>query len=371
MWSLLFYFTFSSLSPVIAATDHTDKLTQVQTAIDSLAQEVEGNREHYQTLQQGLQTTESSIADLAQSLQTLSQLLPQKQQALKKLRTEWQAQQVQVQQEQDYLSKQVRAAYIMGRQDYLKILLNQEDPTMIGRVLTYYDYFNRARALQIERYQQHLQQLDQLKTNVTAETREVSRLLKQKQAQKQQLQDSYAMRQRVLLALSETIENQDVTLYNLQTDKAELQQLLGQLPDTPIKSRPRQRFSELKHRLPSPVLGQIRHHFGEARGIGKLKWQGLLFSAKEGDHVRSVADGEVVFADWFRNLGYLVIIKHDNQYMSLYGHNRNVYKKVGDSVLQGDVVAQVGKSGGQQQAGLYFELRKQGKAFNPKYWLRS
>lgn len=370
-YALLLYGLLSSLSVPLSAETPAQKLARVQTAIDTLQQAVASNRERYQKLQDGLEATETNIAELALSLQKLSELLPEKQQALEALRLEWQEKQELVKQEQDRLSKQVRAAYIMGRQDYLKILLNQEDPTMIGRVLTYYDYFNRARVQQIERYQEHLLQLDKLKADVIEETRDVSRLLKDTQAQKQQLQDSYAMRQRVLLALSETIENQDFSLYNLQTDKAELQQLLGQLPSTPIKAPARQAFADLKHRLPPPVDGDIRHYFGEARGVGKLKWQGLLFAANEGETVRSVADGEVVFANWFRNLGYLLIIKHDAQYMSLYGHNRNLYKKVGDSVLQGDEIAQVGSSGGQRESGLYFELRKQGKAFNPKHWLDS
>ena len=372
--SISIYFTlllWGCLGQISAAPNHADKLAKVQAAIESLSEEVEDNRERYQTLQQGLQSTESSIADLAESLQKLNQVLPQKQQDLEKLRQAWQEKQAQVKTEQDYLSKQVRAAYIMGRQDYLKILLNQEDPTMIGRVLTYYDYFNRARAAQIERYQQHLEQLDTLKAEVSAETRKVSQLLQDTQAQKQQLQDSYRMRQQVLMALSETIENQDFNLYNLKTDKAELQQLLGQLPTEVIKVPARVPFAQLKRHLPHPVMGEIRHSFGEKRGIGKLKWQGLFFQTEEGNNVRSVADGEIVFADWFRNFGYLVIIKHDSQYMSLYGHNRNLYKKVGDSVLQGDVIAQVGKSGGQKHAGLYFELRKQGKAFDPKRWLDS
>jgi len=357
-------------APTPVAAEKKPNIEQVDQAISLLQADRQHNQSRYDTLQTELQQNEARIASLSSSLQSLTDILPEKQLILQQLRQRWQVKQRQVKQQQTHLEKQVRAAYIMGRQDYLKILLNQQDPTLVGRVLTYYDYFNRARVQRIERYSQGLQELKQLTTKVENETRGMETLLQQQGAEKQQLQDNYQDRQQVLFALSETIETQDIALHTLQEDKKNLSVLVAKLPQV-VGKQSGVSFPRLKHHLPRPVQGQIIHSYGQARGIGKLKWQGVLFAAKRGDQVHSVADGEVVFADWFRNLGYLLIIQHDKGYMSLYGHNRNLYKQKGEYVQQGEVISRVGDSGGQQKSGLYFELRRKGIPFNPRPWFQS
>jgi len=251
-----------------------------------------------------------------------------------------------------------------------RILLNQEDPAKVGRTLTYYDYFNRARVRRIDNISITLERLEVLDLDIQQETQTISQLQAEQQQQKQRLENSNKERRKILRKLNKTYTNQSQRLQELQADERSLDQWLKQVEalDLPQDSKliP---FVQLKTQLPWPLQGKLLHKFGDARGVGTLQWQGLLIAAKTGAKVRSVATGRVVFADWFRNFGQLLIIEHDNAHMSLYGHNQSLYKKVGDLVKTGDVIASVGSSGGQQKAALYFELRKQGSPLNPLKWL--
>jgi septal ring factor EnvC (AmiA/AmiB activator) len=268
------------------------------------------------------------------------------------------------------LAQQIRSAYVIGRQDYLKLWLNQENPSAVGRVLMYYEYVNKSRIQQIQQINEILHNIESLERDISKENKELNQLVANQTQEKQHLELSRSERQRILDELAKTLENQQKKLLQLQEDKSSLQNLLGNLGEI-SKKMPKQQgkpFTLQRGELIIPVAGNVQHQFGDER-IGHLKWQGILFGAMTGQKIQAVAAGRVAFAQWFRNLGLLVIIDHGEGYMSLYAHTQSIYVKAGDWAEKGAIIASVGNSGGQKEAGLYFEIRYQGAPINPSKWL--
>lgn len=296
-----------------------------------------------------------------------------KQNTLIDLKNQQQVQQQQLERQRKQLAQQIRAAYIVGRQDYLKLWLNQENPFRMGRLLSYYDYINRARTQQIQSLHNTLKNIEDLKNTINQEKTNLDQMATEEKNRVEHLQLTQQQRQLILAQLTSTLEGQEQELARLQEEKQQLATLLETLDNTyqflpnffgkPIL------FDNLKGKLPKPVEGQISHHFGE-RLVGSLKWQGIFIEAPAGQKIQAVAPGRVVFAQWFRNLGLLIILDHGKNYMSLYAHNQSLYKNVGDIVKTQEIIASVGNSGGRKTTGLYFEIRHQGNPINPLEWLK-
>jgi len=303
---------------------------------------------------QGVRARERRLAELERSEKDLAQRLSNQRAAL---------------------SRQLRASYAMGRQEQLKILLNQGDPATVGRALVYYDYLNRARTNRIRTAIEQLEALRQVRLEISAERRELAALRERQLAQKQALEDSRSARERVLAALGAKLRSDDARLRNLRQGERELEQVLRALEqalsDIPMDFRASEPFARLKGDLPWPVAGRIVSRFGSARAGGKLRWRGVVIDAERGSEVRAVSHGRVAFADWLRGYGLLLIVDHGDGFMSLYGHNQSLYKDVGEWVQAGEVVASVGDSGGQADSGLYFEIRRDGTPVNPVAWCRA
>ena len=273
--------------------------------------------------------------------------------------------------QQYHIKKQIRAAYEIGSQEYVKVLLNQEDPNEIAKMLTYYDYFNQARSKQIESYNLTLLGLDR----VTQELAEETVVLKSQRmalgTQQKSLANVQKKKQITLKALINQISTAGSALSKLEQDRGRLEQLLDKLReslenlDAPRNAQP---FAGMQGKLLLPVEGRISHRFGNQRNQGKLQWHGLFIDAAEGESVYAVHYGRVVFSDWLRGFGLLMIISHGEGYMSLYGHNQALFRETGDWISAGEVIAAVGDSGGQNKTGLYFEIRIDGKPNNPQNW---
>ena len=370
----VFFALLAAPSTATAQDNAQKKLEQLRQQVSSLRQKMLDTRSRYGQLQNELQRLEQEIGALAKTLTESEKQLEAKHQTLDALQKRQQVQEQQLNLQRETLAKQIRAAYAIGRQDYLKILLNQEDPAKLGRVLTYYDYFNRARAAQIEQIHLILERIHALQTNIAEEKTALQALISQQTQQKQEVEKHYQERQVVLSDLAAALKTQENELTKLQEDKRHLASLLGLLKETsenlPDLPEDTPGFAKLKGKLSPPVAGEILHHYGSARGVGSLKWQGVVIAAQAGEPVRSVAAGRVVFADWLRNFGQLIILDHDQGYMSLYGYNQSLYKKTGEQVKDGEIIATAGESGGQQIPALYFEIRQQGNPVNPVVWLR-
>jgi len=269
------------------------------------------------------------------------------------------------------LAAQVRAAYMSGNQEKIKLLLNQRDPATLGRVMAYYRYLNDYRADNIKAVMEEIRKLEELRSQIAAEEARLAALSKRRYAELGQLNSSQEARQRLLVNLRKKIANEGQEVESLAAQEQDLTRLIAELTsilsDYPISSE--EPFSKHKGRLTWPVAGTLLHDYGQPRAGGKINWNGVVLAAPRGREVRAVYHGRIAFADWLAGMGLLVIVDHGEGYMSLYGYNETILKNTGDWVAPGDVIATVGDSGGQQQASVYFELRKGTKPVDPRRWV--
>lgn len=270
------------------------------------------------------------------------------------------------------LSAQIMAAYRLGRESRLKLVLNQDSPALLSRTLAYYDYFSRSQAAQINELRQVLQTLDEMQLKIDVELSALDEVQKGKQAVLDEMTEQRNRRQQVIDALSRRIDTDETRLAELQRDRQDLEALLEKLSnalaDIPTNLGQQHDLNGLKGKMPLPVKGRVKHAFGQPR-TGGLHWQGWLIDAKPGSEVRSIAYGRVAYSDWLRGYGLLMIIDHGDGYMSLYANNESLFREVGDWVEPGSEISTVGTSPVSGD-GLYFEIRKDGKAMDPAVWLK-
>jgi len=271
------------------------------------------------------------------------------------------------------LARQIRAAYLLGRQEQVKLLLNQEDPTRLGRTLTYYRYLNHTRLSRIDRVMVARDRVAQLQEQIVVQREALAATRAQQASEMQALADERLAREGLLHKLQAEIRDQGDRLAGLEKDEKRLQQLVQELQRVladveRVATARRQPFAKLKRTLPWPVSGELAAKFNERRDVGSLRWRGAFIAAAANQDVRAVASGRVAFADWLRGFGLLIIIDHGNDYMTLYGHNQSLYREVGDWVEGGDVIAAVGDTGGMARPGVYFELRHKGEPQDPQTW---
>jgi septal ring factor EnvC (AmiA/AmiB activator) len=269
------------------------------------------------------------------------------------------------------LAEQVRAAYMSGSQERIKLLLNQRDPATLGRLMAYYGYLNDYRGANIEAVSSAIRELAALRSEVAAEEARIASLAKTRYAELTRLNTAQEKRQGLLDNLHQKLSNEGQEVDRLAAQEKDLSRLIVELTtilsDYPISSE--DPFSEHKGSLTWPVAGTLLHDFGQPRVSDRLKWNGVVLAASRGREVRSVYHGRVIFADWLAGLGLLVIVDHGESYMTLYGYNETILKNTGDWVAPGDVIATVGDSGGQNQSSLYFELRRGTRPLNPRQWI--
>ena len=362
-------------------------------------------RARIEHMQRDLEDTEESKADAADALKVSEQAISRSNRTLYELERERAATdavlasiteqsvkaQAAIESQQNLLAKLIYQQYLYGGEDYLKLLLNQQDPNQIARHLHYYSYISRARADLIRDLKHNLAQLHTLTRQAQEKNSELDRIKSERISNKRQLEQEKNQRKSLLTQLSKKIHNQRREISNLQRNEKRLTKLVEQLAKILVPKLPRKptrqhepsvntsvpddsqadtAFRRLKGRLNLPVRGELVSHFGGPREDGGALWKGIFIRARSGAEVKAVASGRVVFADWLRGFGNLLILDHGAGYMSLYGNNEALYKQVGESVRAGDTVAAVGNSGGNPDSGLYFELRFQSKPFDPLSWVK-
>jgi septal ring factor EnvC (AmiA/AmiB activator) len=272
--------------------------------------------------------------------------------------------------ESQMLETQVRSAYTSGSQERIKLLLNQHDPATLGRLLVYYRYLSELRGENIEAVTDMINDLTALQRQAALEEDRLAGLARAQAAELAELSVAQESRQSLLVALKSRIREEGSAIERLAAQEQDLSRLIVELTsilsDYPITSE--QPFSDLKGKLTWPVAGRLTHDFGQPRA-GGLKWNGVVLAAPMGKEVRAIYHGRVVFADWLSGLGLLVIVDHGEGFMTLYGYNETTLKMAGDWVAPGDVIATVGDSGGQSEAGLYFEIRRGKRPLNPRGWI--
>lgn len=348
-------------------------------------QELEDVRERISTLKQSMDKSAGSRDRVTGELQTAEVEISEKRIRLKELQRERDysikrkqaldeqiaAREAELDHEAEELAEQVRAAYMSGGQERIKLLLNQRDPATLGRLLSYYQYFNDYRAENIQTVTVHIDELAVLRSQTSAEEARLSGLARERYAELTELNLAQEKRQALLATLQDRMANEGKEIEQLAAQEKDLARLIDELTsilsDYPIRSE--NPFSEHKGKLTWPVAGTLVHDFGQPRINDQLKWNGVVLAAPRGREVRAVYHGRVVFSDWLSGLGLLVIVEHGEGYMTLYGYNETTLKNTGDWVAPGDVIATVGDSGGQSRAALYFELRQGTRPLNPRHWV--
>jgi len=348
------------------------ELVELKKDIESLQKNLKSKRRLQSKAITRLKSAEKQIATAAKILRSTKRQLIKKESELKKLRRQQKNLEQNKVRQKKALAAQLKSVFVSGKQEYLKMLLNQEDPEALGRTMVYYEYMNKARTEKVAKLQETLTQLENIDKAIQDEIRELNILKKSKEKETARLEKLKAKRKKLVDNLSKEIQKKSEQLTELQINAKELQDLIDSVREALNKidfSQPLEGLKPVKGKLRWPTNGKRLRGYGSQLAEG-LRSKGVLIGAPEGNVVNSIHYGRVVYSDWLRGFGLLLIIDHGKGYMSLYGYNQALYKEVGDWVEAGEAIATVGQSGGQQQPGLYFELRHQGKPFNPRRWFR-
>lgn len=404
---------------------YADDRSQTQQQIEATRQDIAELKKVLTQLQQAradvqkdLRGTEVEMGKLQKQVDQLQQQLKDTESELQRLETQKKKLQSSRLEQQKLIGIQARAAYQSGRQEYLKLLLNQQNPEQFTRTLTYYDYLSKARLDQLKAFNETLRQLAEVEKNIQLQQAQLLVQQGNLDEQRAQLDSVRKDRQAALAKLNDDYKARDQKLQQRQQDQADLQKVLATIEETlarqareaeearrkallaqqeeerkqreaaqasntpppPRKAQPQLSvrtgetfggaFAAARGKLPWPVDGRLLARFGETRDDERTRWDGVMIGAAAGSAVHAVHGGRVVFADWLRGAGLLVILDHGNGYLSLYGHNQTLLKSAGDVVKAGEAISTVGTSGGQDTPALYFAIRQQGRATDPAQWCR-
>ena len=368
----------------LAYASQQEELENLRKRIAAVQQDMDKTSESKAEAADALRESEHAISNSNRKLAELATLQHAADQKLSKLQGQQQKLNTNMTGQQALLGKLLYQQYLGGKQEYLKLLLNNQDPNQVARDLRYYQYIARSRATWLARLRENLAALDAVSISTREQQTELASLRTEQAAQKKTLEKEQHARQRILGKISQQLHQQRREITRLQRDESRLSQLVDKLtkmlaqpkskslfrndnlPDNRFDGSP---FDQLKGKLTLPVRGEITNRFGTPRPDSTVRWKGLFLRTSSGQAVKAIAAGQVVFADWLRGFGNLLIIDHGKGYMSLYGNNETLYKQVGDVLRGGDTIATVGNSGGNEDFGLYFELRHESKPLDPMKWL--
>jgi septal ring factor EnvC (AmiA/AmiB activator) len=347
-------------------------LKAVKTEIERITREVSTEQVERDRLTRELRSAELSVGQARGSLADVRRERAEAAQRRSALAAEKQAREKQLADNREALAGQMRAAYLIGRQEPLKLLLNQRDPQLAGRMFAYYGYFGHARAGQIKLIEDDVARIAQLQEELEAQDAQLAELEKQQRVQLAALEQARTQRSHVLADLEAQSKSRAQSLERLRSQQAGLEKLLRELRTAmeryPVEGN--DAFARLHGKLAWPVSGHIVARYGDARA-GGVHWDGVLVATERGTPVKAVFEGRIIYADWLPGLGLLAIVDHGDGYLSLYGHNDRLYKAAGEHVAAGDTIAAAGDSGGSSRPELYFEIRKAGKPVDPRPWFRS
>lgn len=372
----LYLFSACFLLPSLSYADESQRqqqeLQSVRQQISQLLKKIESEQSEKTDIEKELRNVETKLSKLRRAMNKLQTQIKGNTLKLSDLKKQRAQLQRKLQEQRQLLAKQLHSAYISGNREQIKLILNQEDPAALSRLSTYFDYINKARTEQISATQATMQEIVEVGLAIETKNKTLLALKKQHEVQRKALTSNLNTRKKVLDKVRAQLKQEGKKLSNLRRNERDIQaliaslsQLLDDIPDGPTAHTD---FAKLKGKLKWPTRGNAKNQFGEPRNVGDLKWHGIMLEAPAGREVKAVASGRIAFADWLQGFGLLVIIDHDNGYLSLYGHNQILFKEVGDWVAANEAISQVGDSGGLDQAALYFELRHKGKPINPRSW---
>jgi murein hydrolase activator len=352
--------------------------------IEALQKRLAGAEESKSEAVDALRASERAISETNRALRELGGQSRDLEKRLQSLAAESDRREQVLKEQQALLARALYHQYVGGRSQPWRLLLNGEDPHEIARHLHYFGHLARARGRLIMDTRASLAQVQAPARETEIRARELAAVAAESEALRGRLGRDKRERAQVLARISRDIRRQRREIGTLKRDEGRLSRLVENLSRLVARAKPAPRlknervpqassgesaFPELKGKRYLPVRGELANRFGSPRADGGVIWKGLFIAARAGEEVRAIADGRVVFADWLRGFGNLLIVDHGDAYMSLYGNNEALYKRVGDTINAGEPVAAVGASGGNADSGLYFELRYQGRPLDPLDWV--
>jgi septal ring factor EnvC (AmiA/AmiB activator) len=348
------------------------QLRDIRAEIERVRSQVQRDAAERERLARRLRDAEQSATAARAERDRLRREQAERVQRRAELALEKRERETELEGERAALAAQMRAAYMIGREEPLKLLLNQRDPARAGRMFAYYGYFGRARAGQIARIENFVARIAELDAELEAEQARLADLETRQRGEVERLDKARAERGEVLASLTAEARSRAASLDRLRREQAALEKLLRELRRAIEKfpSDSKSPFARMRGKLAWPTTGRVIARYGQTRA-GGLKWDGVLLSTTRGAPVRAVYHGRVIYADWLAGLGLLVILDHGDGYLSLYGHNEQIYRKVGERVTAGDPVAAAGDTGGRSSPELYFEIRRAGRPVSPIPWFRN
>ena len=347
------------------------QLKRLEARIGEINQWLEQAEHNRSDLVRNLRGLEQEIGEVNKRLHQLNQQADALEAKLAELDREARGLKDKLESQRGALGMQLRSAWMQGEAPGLKVLLNEADPQQMARLITYHEYLSQDAIARLENFQQTLAALQENREQAVKTRNDLTQAQQSAEAQREDRRERQAERQAALTELKADISARRSELEQLQADRQRLEELLRQVEEAvrtialPEESTP---FKSLRAKLPWPARGKVVGAYGESMAGGKLRRNGIIIQASPEDPVQAVHYGRVVFANWLRGFGLLLIIDHGDGYMSLYGHNGGLVKSVGDWVSAGETIAVAGEGGGNPR-GMYFEVRHNGKPINPGQWL--
>lgn len=379
-----------------AYADKKDELDQLRNRIGQLQRDLAKSEESRSEAADALRNSEKAISEVNRNLVVLGREQAKINQNLADLKRQIEANRADTGRQQELLERLIRHQYMHGNTDGLRLMLDGKDISEVERQLHYFGYVSRTRAAIIGQLKRNAGKLAELESATREQQQELSANAEAQRKARSALQTERYTRQKVFNQIKSDISKNRREIGRLKRDEDRLTRLIEQLAKAIAKNRETRKsdgrsagiqrkgeaveseadasaagraFATLKGKLKLPVRGELQGRFGSPREDGGVTWKGLFIKAESGRDVHAVADGQVVYADWLRGYGNLLVIDHGGGYMSLYGNNESLLKQVGDATQGGETVASVGSTGGAPESGVYFELRLEGKPFDPMKWV--
>ena len=364
---------FSSAVLAAGKDQEKAKLDKLKRSISALEKRLDKRNQEKNTLVNALKKVEVEAAKTGKSIRQLTSKINHRNNRLTTLEKQQRDLQKNIKNQNSAITEHLAAAYKLGDQEPIKLLLNQEDPQQLSRLFKYYSYFLEARNQKIETYISDVEQLSALMTEVTQQKLLLDSAKKDLVRDQNQLLAVSERRSATLKKLNISMQSDKSKLDKLIKDRAELEELFNAVEDAVsqivLSAPPSGRsFVSQKGLLQWPLKGRVAHSYGSQRS-GSLRWEGWMIGAKSGESVNAVHDGHVIFSNYLRGFGLLIILNHGDGYMTLYAHNQELLKDAGDWVLSNETIARAGDTGGLDKPALYFEIRKQGQPADPQIWL--
>jgi septal ring factor EnvC (AmiA/AmiB activator) len=373
-FTLLLCFAFSlNVMADSEEAEHQAQLDKLKRTISSLEDKLQRQSQEKDSLFGQLKTIELKSTQLAGHIRQLRQQISAKESELSGLKITKGQLQGRIKEQSTAIAEQIRAAYKMGTGEPVKLLLNQQDPQQIARVFKYYDYLLQARSQKIQQFKADVDQLTDLEETINKTKIKLAKTRENLETESRALAQNRVQRTAKVQELESTLQLTEKKLDALKRQRSQLEEVIETLRSAAAdfgRTDQYRSFASAKGQMLWPVKGKLLEKYGNRR-TRDLRWEGWLIDVNLSSSVQAIHQGRVVFSNYLRGFGLLIIIDHSDGYMSLYAHNQELLRDTGVSVERGEIISRAGNTGGLSDPAVYFEIRKDGQPVNPKSWLQS